>query len=430
MLLQASSPPHHPFLPPNYPVKKLIAILLASMVLNGVLAGYILLRLNTAPTPLEKTPAVGTSITSHTGLSDETKRLLTQENVEHLDQLRDRLRAEGLPESIVRSVVEQRLWQARQIRLDAADPSKKRPWWQQISGHLPGDDVRMARLEEKLRDEVLSKRDELFPETKQSTPDDSIAFLSPAKRQAVQRLRDDYYELQRKLLIESGGAYNNGAYITSADQQKLTYLNNEQEKDLRAVLTPDEYNEMQLRTAGNEDFFKKTAAFLNLSEHQFRGLMDIHAWREQADAKLNTQDGVDPFAPMSPEIARKYQQITDDEKQKFIELIGEDKLQLMELAKNSEYEGIARYIARFELPQSHIAAYFAITHKGIEDAAAIQNNPALSSGQRTESIKLIAQAYDVSISKLLGSNALDENLGMSAILAPAARTSCFRMEEK
>lgn len=410
-------------------MKKLTAVLCTSLLLNGAFAGYIVLRRASTPTPPEKTPSADASVATRIGLSDETKRLLAQESIEHLDQLRDRLRAEGLPESIVRSVVEERLWQARQLQLDAADPNKKRPWWQRMSGHLPGDDVRMARLEEKLRDEVLSKRDELFPESKQFSTDDYIAFLPLTKRQAVQQLRADYYELQRKLLIESGGpSYSSaGSYITSADQQKLTYLNNEEEKDLRAVLTSDEYNEMQLRTAGNEDFFKKTAAFLNLSEHQFRGLLDIRAWRELADAQINTMD---PFAPMPPETARKYQQIIDDEKQKFIELIGEEKLQLMELAKNSEYEGIARYIARFELPQSHIAAYFAITHKGIEDAAAIQNNPALSSEQRAESIKSIAQAYDVSISKLLGSNALDENLGMSAILAPAARTSCFRMEEK
>jgi hypothetical protein len=401
------------------------------MVLNGVLAGYILLRLNTAPTPLEKTPAVGTSITSHTGLSDETKRLLTQENVEHLDQLRDLLRAEGLPESIVRSVVEQRLWQARQIRLDAADPGKKRPWWQQISGHLPGDDVRMARLEEKLRDEVLSKRDELFPEARQLSPDDSLAFLPPAKREAVQQLRDDYRELDRKLLIESGGdLYSNGAYITSADQQKRTYLNNEEEKDLRAVLTPDEYNEMQLRTVWNEQRFKKVAAFLDLSEHQFRGLVDIRAWREQADAKLGPSGNGDPFAAMPPEVARQHQQIIDDEKRKLGELLGAEKLQLMDLADNPEYEGIARYIARFDLPQSHIAEYFTITRKGIDEAAAIYNNPALSPEQRTESIQSIAKTYDASIVKLLGSTALDENLSMSAMLAPAARTNCFGMNEK
>ena len=420
-----------PFFHLRLPVKKLTAVLCTSLLLNGAFAGYIVLRRASTPTPPEKTPSTDASVATRIGLSDETKRLLAQESIEHLDQLRDRLRAEGLPESIVRSVVEERLWQARQLQLDAADPNKKRPWWQRMSGHLPGDDVRMARLEEKLRDEVLSKRDELFPESKQFSTDDSIAFLPLTKRQAVQQLRADYYELQRKLLIESGGpSYSTGSYITSADQQKLTYLRNEEEKDLRAVLTSDEYKEMQLRTTGNEWVAKKTAALLDLSEDQFRGLVNIQAWREQADAKLNTQNGVDPFAQMSPETARNYQQIIDDEKQKFIELIGEEKLQLLELAKNSEYEGIARYIARFELPQSHIAAYFAITHKGIEDAAAIQNNPALSSEQRAESIKSIAQAYDVSISKLLGSNALDENLGMNAILAPAARTSCFRMEEK
>ncbi len=299
-----------------------------------------------------------------------------------------------------------------------------------MSGHLPGDDVRMARLEEKLRDEVLSKRDELFPEAKRLSSDDSIAFLPPAKRQAVQQLRDDYRELHRKLLIESGGDfYSNGAsYITSADQQKRTYLDNEEEKDLQAVLTADEYKEMQLRNVWNEQLFKKAAAFLDLSEHQFRGLADIRAWREHADTKLGSH-GVDPFAPMLPEIARQYQQIVDDENRKLVELLGAEKLQLMKLGEKPEYEGIARYIARFDLPQSHIAEYFTITSKGIDEAAALYNNPALSSEQRTESIKSIAKAYDASIAKLLGPTALDENLSMSAMLAPAARTSCFRVDE-
>lgn len=66
-----------------------------------------------------------------TGLSEETKRLLAV--------LRDRLRAEGLRESIVRDVVSGRLWTERQAKLDAADPIKKRPWWQQTREQLPGD---------------------------------------------------------------------------------------------------------------------------------------------------------------------------------------------------------------------------------------------------------------------------------------------------
>lgn len=407
-------------------MKKLTVILFASVVLNGALAGYIALRLPATPTPPAKTPPVITSKPARTGISDETKRLLAEESAERLDELRDRLRAEGLPESVVRSVVEQRLWQARQLRLDAADPNKKRPWWQRMSGHLPGDDVRMARLEEKLMDELQSKRAELFPETEKSTPDDSIAFLPAAKREAVQRLRDDYRELHRKLLIQSGGAYSQGSYVTAADRQKLTFLGEEEEKDLRALLTSEEYGEMQLRTPGAESVPKKASALLDLSEHQFRGLMAIREWRNNAEP---IDLSVDPFAAMSPEMELKRQQLADEEKRKLDELLGTEKRQLLDQTKNFKYEDVARYIARFDLPQSHIPAYLALFQKATDDAAAINSNATLSPEQRTQSLKSIAQTYDTSIAKLLGPAALEENLGMNDLLFPA-RTSCFVVDEK
>ena len=85
------------------------------------------------------------------GLSEETKRLLAGSSLENLGQLRDRLRDEGMPESVVRDLIEQRLWNARRERLEAADPAKKRPWWQQFPEPLPGDDIRMGKLEQKER---------------------------------------------------------------------------------------------------------------------------------------------------------------------------------------------------------------------------------------------------------------------------------------
>lgn len=288
-------------------MKKHTAFLFASLALNGAFIGYLALRPATSPTPAQPSPSVAPPTTRPSpGISDETKRLLADDGVSRLDELRDRLRAEGLPESIVRSVVEQRLWQARQAQLDAADPRKKRPWWQQTVNHLPGDDVRMARLEEKLRDEVLTKRAQLFPDAQPSTPDDSLAFLPAGKRQAAQRLRNDYEELQRRLSAESGDKY-----LTAADRRKLAFLWEEEQKDFRALLTSSEYAEMQLRTVQDEFNFKKAAALANLSEHQFKGLLAIREWRNQAEPK--TVSTADPFAAPPPEIERKRQQILEEE---------------------------------------------------------------------------------------------------------------------
>ena len=144
-------------------MKVVSALFAASLAINTILAVYCAVRLHAADGVVRENVAATAPVHS-AGLSEETKRLLAGDGLENLDRLRDRLRAEGLPESIVRDVIEQRLWKAQRAKLDAADPGKKRPWWQQVSERLPGDDVRMGRLEQQERAEYKRRIRELFPE--------------------------------------------------------------------------------------------------------------------------------------------------------------------------------------------------------------------------------------------------------------------------
>jgi hypothetical protein len=363
-----------------------------SLVINAGLIGILLMRSPSSSTMPESTVRT----TEASGISGSTKKLLSEPGNENLENLRDRLLAEGLPAATVEQIIKARLWSAHEARVEAADPIPKRPWWQQTETQLAGDDVRMERIREISLGEFHAQMNRLFPERAKNTPDPATAFLSASTRDAVEKLTADYKELRTNLRAEAGAPYE-----FEEDRKKMDYLRNAEDEDLRGLLSANEYREFKLRDAGHESELKKKAVLLNMTEAEFRGMLAINEWRADQNQKLPSLVD-DPFATLSPEQAKEQELLIREQARLELELLGRERYKLYALSDEREYETVSRYVARYELPASRIIEYFELSESAYERARVIiaQETPL---EQRQQAVRALAKTVKASLESLTGS---------------------------
>lgn len=366
--------------------------LACSLAFNAALTCIFLIR----PAPVPPEPgSFGRTADAAGGLSAGTRHLLDQPGNENLDGLRDRLLAEGLPARVVRQIIEARLWAAHQARVEAADPIKKRPWWQQTETQLPGDDLKLERIREISFGEFRMQMSRLFPDEGAARTVAATAFLPPFKQTAIQKLTDDYEELRAGLRVESGSPYE-----FEDDRKKVAYLQDSEKEDLQDLLSESEYREFKLRDVGSESFLKKKAAWLNMSEAEFRGMRAINEWRTEQSQKFPPLRD-DPFAALSPEQAQEQELLNSEKSRRERELLGAERYALYLRTEDPEYENLSRYVARYELPASRITEYFKLSDSAYEQARALiaQDAPL---EQRQRAVRALAETVKASLQELMG----------------------------
>lgn len=386
------------------------ALLLAlSVAANAALVGCLVLRVS-APPPVE--PAVRPVAKAAGGISNATKQLLVDDSTAGLEQLRDQLLAEGLPMSAVEAIIEDRLWRSRQARIDKANPLKNRPWWQQTEDQLPGDDLHLNRLSEALRSESQAEMRRLFPHRDSPVDARRIAFLPPGKAAAVQELMQDYEELRSNLRAKVGDPW-----LFKADSAQWLYLRDEEERDVRALLTPIEYEQFKLRDPNIESRLKRAAAIVGFSEREFYGMRAISEWRSAQASKFPYL--TDPFASVSPEQRAEEQRLNEEAARRERELLGLERFTFYVYSSVPDYDQMARYAARYDLPPSRIMEYLALKDNAM---AAVQQITAKESTpeQRRQAVKSWIETTKKSLNDLVGSNP-SEGLELDELIQRADR---------
>ena len=157
--------------------------------------------------------------------------------------LRDRLRALGLPEDEVRTTIWNLIssrYTARLREIDdaALEAARQRPYWRgKLTAHFHGEEYTPEQRKEmrEIRDEKTKEFRQLFGvadafETYSTTQ----PFLSSEKASRVRELGDDYLDLMSQTIHEMAG------FRMPGDEAKLKLLDDEEKRDLRALMTPEE----------------------------------------------------------------------------------------------------------------------------------------------------------------------------------------------
>lgn len=270
----------------------------------------------------------------------------------------------------------------------------------------------MNRLSEALRSESQAEMRRLFPHRDNPADARRTAFLSSDKAAAVQELMQDYEELRGNLRAKVGDPW-----LFKADSAQWLYLRDEEERDVRALLTPAEYDEFKLRDPSTESRLKRAAAIVGFSEQEFYGMKAISDWKSAQESKFPYL--ADPFADVSPEQRAEEQRLNVEAARRERELLGPERFNSYLYSSMPEYDQMARYAARYELPPSRIMEYLVLKDNAMEAVQQISAKE-LTPEQRRQAVKSWIETTKKSLNQLVGSNP-SEGLELNDLIERADR---------
>jgi hypothetical protein len=213
------------------------------------------------------------------------------------EALRDLLRASGLPDDLIRSIVQMRLWKKYEGRFKAISPqptesAANQAWWKDDRNQANGgaDRQTKAQREEsrRLQRELTEESERLLgADPRQSRrQSQALAFLPAEKRQALQEIQQDYQELINEVQQDTQ------CFRLPSDGEKLRFLQAEQKRDMEALMTPEERQTYELRQSATAQQLRAKMTQFNATEQEY---LTIFPLQKAFDEKYNPQNN-DPFA--------------------------------------------------------------------------------------------------------------------------------------
>lgn len=286
------------------------------------------------------------------GLSPETRGLLERNEIHRLGELKEGLLADGVPADDVYALIASRIDRVQQRMITEADPRATRPWWQRTTDRLPGEDVKLGRLELRLWSERRRILESLFPGRRMVQDQEGLSSVPESKRDSVRRIIEACSRSWNAVYDDAGG------FPTKPDRGRLQQIDDERERELRAALSPSEYAEFILRSPSSARYFKEYAAQLNLSEEQFRSMIEISEWASAQRRTLDAAEGAS--IERTPGYLTALEQIDVEKAAQLEQILGEEKYRQYLRLDDFEYKDLVRLVARLDLPTKVVDDYLVL----------------------------------------------------------------------
>jgi hypothetical protein len=287
----------------------------ASLVVNALLIGLVLQRtfsgFAAGPSYSVKTPpngpvaAAGSQPTNssnhaakpdHTAVSSQSaENLWSRLDSEDFDRLVQNLRTAGFPPRLIRRLLLD-LVQARGEIARAAVQGKSAdmPYWKTVQ-YFPDDPALRAKIREinMAGNKVLAKylhdpaivKEEEFSATylKQRFGD-----LPTETLQALLKIQADYWEL----IDEATKAARSGAdrQRTPEERAKVALIKAEQRKDIEALLTPEQFEQYELRSSPTAEQLRSRLDTFRPTEAEYKAIFRL---QREVDQRFNIDDDSD-----------------------------------------------------------------------------------------------------------------------------------------
>jgi hypothetical protein len=326
-------------------MKALPVLLLASLIANAALVTVVSRRsssANSSPSAAlaasASRPTAGPASATPAGLPSAAT--LAALDPTHLTTYITARRSAGLPPHLVRALVNAELNERFKAREDALKP-KRTPanYWEPDDYYEQNQDTlenRLARID--LRREKDDLRRQLLGEDP-PRPDDTNP-IPVAKRESVRRISEDYDAMIQQINTESRGT------PLASDREKLAFLRAEKEKEIRALLTPEEYAAHDLRTSDVSRQLRWQLGAFNPSEEEF---LRIHALM-RADPELSRN----PDNSYGDEDWKRRRAAEKNLRDTLRAELGPERYKDYERAKDYGYQQLAQLNKRLNLPPAVI----------------------------------------------------------------------------
>ncbi|HSI08257.1 MAG: hypothetical protein ACAH89_13690 [Rariglobus sp.] len=405
-------------------MKPLPLLLAASLVANAALV-TITLRKNSDGSASSTAGSPAASVKPRSGSSVAAADIkLPAEFISALngndpEVLRDLLRAAGFSDEMVRSIVQMRIWKKYEDRFKALNPQQQpdpnKPWWKDDrnqqnrwnSGMTKAQRDEQRRLQREIQDEserLLGK-----DANQNRWQDQRLAFLPSEKRQALQDIQQDYQELMSEIQQETQG------FRLPSDAEKLRFLQEEQKRDIAALMTPDELQAYELRNSNTANQLRWKMTQYDATEQEYIAIFPL---QKAFDEKYNPQSN-DPYAeqPVRDQNFWKERQEAEKQLQEQIRgLIGEERYVDSIRRQDQDWQQLEAATRRLALPADTPQKLFAVRDSVATSVQQIADNPNFTAEQKKQELASIATATRDQVRAALGeegAQAYFKNNGMT-----------------
>jgi hypothetical protein len=226
-----------------------------------------------------------------------------------------------------------------------------------------------------------------------------FGFLSAEKRDALRRILQDYDEMFSK--------YSAGGIQLASDKEKLRLLKAERDRDIAALLTPEEKLAYEMRTSASANAVRNRYGDALESEDDFR---KIYALQKAFDEKFPMEN---LSGRISPETMR---QRTDAQRQLQEDIraaVGDEKYAALRRASDGDLRNIDSLASRLNLPANTTDRVAATRETFATESQRINADTALTPPERRTQIQDLAAHAKTDLTRTLGAEAADAYVNSS-----------------
>ena len=314
-----------------------------------------------------------------------------------LKTLPERLRAAGFPPSMIRAIVAAQVneqFSAR--RKELLGNQAEQPFWKnQRSGMM--DPKIMTALRD-LGKEQMALMKSLLGENAPGNDEINawqrrqFGNLAPEKLTQLQSINTDYSELQQEIMQKANGV------MLPEDREKLAYLEKEKLADIAKTLSPQEFEEFQLRSSNTANQLRGQLGSFNTTEAEFRALYKAAA---AIDEKYGTAG---PFGPRNP---GDYQNRQADMLAQAKAVLTPERFADYKLATDPQSRQVSSLVARLELPPATTQQVVSLQQDFQNRQRALMTNRALTPADRTAQQAALLQEATAKLSATLTPRGLE-----------------------
>ncbi|MEY4488163.1 MAG: hypothetical protein RIQ79_671 [Verrucomicrobiota bacterium] len=329
-------------------------------------------------------------------------------------RLRDLLRAAGVEPDLVKQLVTvavRRSYEARFKELQPATPGDDAEWWKDPlnAPRTPAEERALNERRQALQRERQTELAALLGET---TPADEFAnnpslrkrysALPVEKAVSLRRIEKDYQDLLGDLRQSTNG------FELPADREAIRLLGVERERDIAALLTPEERAAHALRDSPTANTLRWRMTQFNASESEYR---QIFAAQKAFDDQFS--DFRDPFSsdgdppPRDKDYwdrRRAAEQALND---RIRTVVGDERYVSVQLKQDQDYTTAVAATTRLGLPSDTPDRLYALRTPTVADSQKIAANPALSAADKKAALKKLAATTRAQVELTLGKEAAD-----------------------
>lgn len=361
-------------------MKPTTLLLLASLVANAALVFVLTTR--SSSKPAASTSSARPTAAAPAGTREaELRAALASGDAAALE-------AAGVPADLARELVLGRAFArlAERMRAIQGKAAGDERWWRNRPG-LPGS-----------REQQLLARRELAEALTAAFGDDfglgggdpsQLSFLSAAKRDALRRINQDYDEMFAK--------FSAGGVQLPSDREKLRLLRAERDRDIAALLTPDERLAYDMRTSSTAAQVRARYGDAIASEEEFRRIYELQRGFDDKFSREMMSGRV------SPETMRAR---ADAERQLEADVraaVGDDRYAALRRAADPELRTLDALTSRLNLPSTATDRVLSARDTFAAQSQQIMNDASLSMPDRRAQIQQLGARAKSDLATTLGS---------------------------